>query len=148
MSRASTRITLARRPSGAPVPEDFATETVNLPEPAEGEVLVAVTHLSLDPYMRGRMEASGGYAASVDIGEVMVGQGVGRVVESRAAGLAEGDLVTGMTGWASHAVLKRAEVRFVPHRAVTDRQSRRADATASALWRGLHWQSPTTSPGA
>ena len=111
MSRASTRITLARRPSGAPVPEDFATETVDLPAPDEGEVLVAVTHLSLDPYMRGRMEASGGYATPVGIGEVMVGQGVGRVVESRADGLAEGDMVTGMTGWASHAVLKAAEAR-------------------------------------
>jgi hypothetical protein len=111
MSQTATRITLARRPSGAPVPEDFATETTALPRPAEGELLVAVTHLSLDPYMRGRMEASGGYAASVDLGQTMVGQGVGRVLESRAPGFAEGDLVTGMTGWASHAVLPATEAR-------------------------------------
>lgn len=105
------RIALARRPKGMPVPEDFSLETAPMPEMAPGNVLVEVTHLSLDPYMRGRMEAVGGYAASVDLGGTMVGQGVGRVLRSAADGFAEGDLVTGMTGWASHALLPAQDLR-------------------------------------
>ncbi|WP_136443051.1 NADP-dependent oxidoreductase [Pacificoceanicola onchidii] len=105
------RITLARRPVGQPVPEDFALQTGPVPDPGEGEVLIAVSHHSLDPYMRGRMDDAGSYAASVNLGETMVGQGVGTVLTSRADGLAAGDSVTGMTGWASHAVLKGGDLR-------------------------------------
>lgn len=105
------RVTLARRPKGMPVPEDFAIETVPLPQPQAGEVLVAVTHLSLDPYMRGRMDDAKSYAPSVGLGKVMTGQGVGRVVASNADGFAEGDMVTGMTGWASHAVMPGEQLR-------------------------------------
>ncbi|WP_425099798.1 NADP-dependent oxidoreductase [Tropicibacter sp. S64] len=105
------RITLARRPQGAPVPEDFALETGPVPEPAAGEVLVQVTHHSLDPYMRGRMDDAGSYAASVNLGETMIAQGVGTVLASKADGFAAGDSVTGMTGWASHAVLKAQDLR-------------------------------------
>ncbi|MGR3495707.1 NADP-dependent oxidoreductase [Citreimonas sp.] len=105
------RITLARRPKGMPVPDDFALETAPLPEPKAGEVLVSVTHLSLDPYMRGRMDDAKSYAPSVNLGEVMTGQGVGRVMASRADGFAEGDMVTGITGWTSHAVLPADQLR-------------------------------------
>lgn len=105
------RVTLARRPKGMPVPEDFAMESAPLPQPQAGEVLVAVTHLSLDPYMRGRMDDARSYAPSVGLGEVMTGQGVGRVVASNADGFAEGDMVTGMTGWASHAVMPGEQLR-------------------------------------
>lgn len=106
-----SRITLARRPNGAPVPEDFALDQGPVPEPQKGEVLLEVTHLSLDPYMRGRMDDVKSYAPSVDIGGTMTGQGVGRVISSNADGYAEGDVVTGMTGWASHAVLPAPELR-------------------------------------
>lgn len=106
-----SRITLARRPNGAPVPEDFAFETTNIPTPADGEVVLECTHLSLDPYMRGRMDDVKSYAPSVDIGGTMTGQGVGRVIVSKAPGFAEGDLVTGMTGWASHACLPASDIR-------------------------------------
>ena len=105
------RITLARRPSGAPVPEDFAMQTGPLPTPGKGDVLVKVTHLSLDPYMRGRMDDVKSYAPSVGLGETMTGQGVGRVLVSNAEGFVAGDTVTGITGWASHAVLNAGEVR-------------------------------------
>ncbi len=111
MSRKMQRIALARRPEGMPVPQDFSLETTPLPAPDEGEALIEVTHLSLDPYMRGRMDDAGSYAASVGLGETMVGQGVGRVLISRSAEFAEGDMVTGMTGWASHAVLAAANLR-------------------------------------
>ena len=114
MSSQMRRIALARRPAGLPEPADFALETGPLPEPAEGEVLVGTRHLSLDPYMRGRMNDGPSYAAPVEIGGTMTGQGTGRVMASRAPGFAEGDLVTGMTGWASHAVLKAADLRKLP----------------------------------
>lgn len=111
MSDTFSRIALARRPKGDPVPDDFALKTDPLPTPAKGEVLIEVTHLSLDPYMRGRMDDAKSYAASVEIGDTMTGQGVGRVLESKAEGFAEGDIVTGMTGWASHACLPGSDLR-------------------------------------
>lgn len=111
MSSQMQRIALARRPSGHPVPEDFALEHDPMPVPAENEVLIEVTHLSLDPYMRGRMDDAKSYAPSVQIGGTMTGQGVGRVVEAPGGPFKPGDMVTGMTGWASHAVLPQSEVR-------------------------------------
>lgn len=111
MSSQMQRIALARRPSGQPVPEDFALKQAPIPAPDEGEVLIEVTHLSLDPYMRGRMDDVKSYAPSVEIGGTMTGQGVGRVVEARGGTFSPGDMVTGMTGWASHAVLPATEVR-------------------------------------
>ncbi|MCR9108278.1 NADP-dependent oxidoreductase [Marivita sp. XM-24bin2] len=111
MSDTMSRITLARRPKGAPAPEDFKLETGPLPAPSDGEVLIEVTHLSLDPYMRGRMDDVKSYAPSVDLGGTMTGQGVGRVLASKADGFAEGDTVTGMTGWASHACLPGKDLR-------------------------------------
>ncbi|SNR46536.1 NADP-dependent oxidoreductase [Puniceibacterium sediminis] len=111
MTDTLTRIALARRPKGLPEPEDFSFETSALPEVSVGNVLVAVTHLSLDPYMRGRMDDVKSYAPSVEIGGTMTGQGVGRVIASKAEGFTEGDLVTGMTGWTSHAVLPATELR-------------------------------------
>ncbi|MCC1491668.1 NADP-dependent oxidoreductase [Cognatishimia sp. F0-27] len=109
-------ITLARRPNGDPVSEDFAFVEAAVPVPEEGEIVVACSHLSLDPYMRGRMDDVKSYAPSVEIGGIMTGQGVGRVIASRAEGFSEGDLVTGMTGWASHARLPGKEARALDDR--------------------------------
>lgn len=111
MSDTMSRITLARRPKGAPVQDDFKQVTESLPAPSEGQVLIAVSHLSLDPYMRGRMDDVKSYAPSVDLGGTMTGQGVGRVLASKAEGFAEGDIVTCMTGWASHACLPGSDLR-------------------------------------
>lgn len=105
------RIVLAARPKGLPKDTDFRLETGPAPDPDTGEVLIEVSHLSLDPYMRGRMDDVKSYAPSVGLGQVMTGQGVGRVLASRAAGFAEGDLVTGITGWTSHAVLPADQLR-------------------------------------
>lgn len=97
-------ITLASRPTGAPKPENFSLEAAPIPEPAQGEVLVRVHYMSLDPYMRGRMDDARSYAAPVPIGGTMEGGGVGEVLVSNADGFAAGDMVFGMFGWATHAV--------------------------------------------
>lgn len=93
------QITLARRPRGMPLPEDFALVTKETRAPREGEALVKALWLSIDPYMRGRMNEGKSYATPVKLGGVMGGGSVGRVVESRAEGLAAGDLVLGYGGW-------------------------------------------------
>ncbi|WP_216903309.1 NADP-dependent oxidoreductase [Nocardia alni] len=100
----STRIVLASRPTGTPEPENFRTETVELPAPGEGEALLETLYLSLDPYMRGRMSDAPSYSPPVAIGGTMVGATVSRVLESRDAAVRSGDIVLGYGGWQTHSV--------------------------------------------
>lgn len=100
----SQRIVLASRPDGEPGLENFRIEEMPLPELSEGEVLLKVLYLSLDPYMRGRMSAAKSYAAPVAIGAVMEGGTVAEVLSSRSDLLKPGDIVLGHVGWQSHAV--------------------------------------------
>ncbi len=93
------RIVLVRRPTGEPAPGDFRIEEVVVPEPGPGEVLVRTIWLSLDPYMRGRMNEGLSYAAPVPLGGVMQGECVGEVVESRHPDYAPGERLVGMFGW-------------------------------------------------
>lgn len=97
-------ITLASRPTGAPTADNFRLERSDIPDPGPGQVLVRVHYMSLDPYMRGRMDDAKSYAAPVPIGGTMEGGGVGEVIASNAAHYALGDMVFGMFGWATHAV--------------------------------------------
>jgi hypothetical protein len=97
--QANKCIVLASRPKGWVTEENFRLESAPLPKPAEGEVLVKNLWLSLDPYMRGRMDDVKSYVKGVDIGEVMVGQTVGEVVESRNEKLKKGDKVLTQLGW-------------------------------------------------
>ena len=105
------RIVLASRPQGAPKPDNFRLETTAMPQPGEGQIALKTLFLSLDPYMRGRMNDAASYAAPVGIGEVMTGEVVGRVTASQAAGFAEGDLVAGRTGWQEWAIGDAKSVR-------------------------------------
>ncbi|KQV33166.1 MULTISPECIES: NADP-dependent oxidoreductase [unclassified Rhizobium] len=98
------RITLARRPVGAPTPADFAIGHAEVPEPSEGQLLLQVLYLSLDPYMRGRMSAAKSYAEPVAIGAVMEGGTVARVLKSRHPDFADGDYVLSHSGWQSYAI--------------------------------------------
>lgn len=100
----STRIVLASRPHGEPTHDNFRTETVTLPAPADGQVLLQTLYLSLDPYMRGRMSDKESYAAPVEIGQTMVGGTVSRVLDSRDPRFAAGDIVLGYGGWQTHSV--------------------------------------------
>lgn len=103
MSNQMKQIVLASRPDGAPSPENFRLETADIPTAGEGEILVEVSHMSLDPYMRGRMDDAKSYAAPVPIGGKMEGGSVGRVLASNSPAFAEGDHVFGPFGWATHS---------------------------------------------
>ncbi|MEP3845585.1 MAG: NADP-dependent oxidoreductase [Paracoccaceae bacterium] len=114
MSNQLQKITLASRPVGSPVPENFSLETAAIPAPSEGEVLVRVHYMSLDPYMRGRMDDAKSYSAPVDIGGTMEAGGVGEVLASNDPNFAEGDMVVGMFGWTTHAVAPGNTLRKLP----------------------------------
>jgi len=100
------RVLLASRPTGWVSEANFRIEEAPLPVPGEGEVLVKNLWLSLDPYMRGRMSDAKSYVKGVDIGEVMVGQTVGEVVESNNPALKKGDKVLTQTGWQLYGTAK------------------------------------------
>ncbi|HJS34048.1 MAG TPA: NADP-dependent oxidoreductase [Pseudoxanthomonas sp.] len=100
----NTRIVLAARPHGEPTADDLRLEYAPLPEPGEGQVLLRNRYLSLDPYMRGRMNAGRSYAKPVEIGEVMDGGTVSEVIDSRHPDLQVGDMVLAHGGWQTHAV--------------------------------------------
>lgn len=107
------QVLLASRPQGSVREENFRIVETDLPRPADGEVLVRNLYLSLDPYMRMRMDAGKSYAPPVEVGEVMVGGGVGEVLESRDARLSKGDIVTGRLGWQMYAVAPGTGLRKV-----------------------------------
>ncbi|MBV8901696.1 MAG: NADP-dependent oxidoreductase [Verrucomicrobia bacterium] len=98
------RILLASRPSGEPSPENFRLVETEIPEPGPGQMLLRTIYLSLDPYMRGRMNAGPSYASPVEIGEVMVGQSVSEVVESDVPDYHPGDLVLAASGWQDYSL--------------------------------------------
>ena len=113
MTIESTQIRLAARPIGEPKPSDFETVTVPVPEPRDGQLLVRIRYLSLDPYMRGRMSDAKSYAALLNVGDVIIGGTVAEVVESRAEGFAPGDLVMAYAGWQTAAVVPAKHVRKI-----------------------------------
>lgn len=113
MTDQMTRIILARRPTGAPVDEDFKLDTCPIPEPGEGEVLVRVHYMSLDPYMRGRMDDAKSYATPVPLGGTMEGGSVGEVIASNHPDFAPGDFAFGMFGWATHGVQPGKMIRKI-----------------------------------
>ena len=104
MTNQMQRIALASRPEGSPKPENFRLETLDMPMPGKDEVLVKVLYMSLDPYMRGRMDDAKSYAAPVPIGGTMEGGAVGEVITSNSDRFAPGDIVFGMFGWATHGI--------------------------------------------
>ena len=107
----SLQVRFAKRPTGEPTAETFDIGEVELPALADGQILVRIIWLTLDPYMRGRMDDKRSYAQPQGIGEVMQGGTVGQVMESRNPKFAEGDFVLGMFGWQSHAVSDGTGVR-------------------------------------
>lgn len=107
------KFVLASRPKGAPTPENFELQTEELGSPSEGEIAVETLYLSVDPYMRGRMKDAKSYSKPFEIGGVITGGSVGRVIESRHERYKEGDIVLGGWGWQTHAILKGEEANPV-----------------------------------
>jgi NADPH-dependent curcumin reductase CurA len=105
MDAVNHQIRLAARPVGLPKPSDWSHTEEPVPEPGEGEVLVKILYLSLDPAMRGWMNEGRSYIAPVGIGDVMRALAAGRVVASNHPGLAVGDYVTGLLGVQEYAVV-------------------------------------------
>ena len=104
MAETNRQFRLASRPTGVPTRENFDLVETDVPEPGAGEVLVRTRYLSVDPYMRGRMDAGESYAEPWAVGEPMHAGVVGEVVESKHGRYGEGDVVTGNLHWADYAV--------------------------------------------
>lgn len=102
--KVNRRFVLASRPFGAPTEDNFRLETTPVPSPREGQVLLRAVYMSLDPYMRGRMSDAASYADPVQIGDVMVGSVVGRIIESRNPDFEVGEWVVAYSGWQDYAV--------------------------------------------
>ena len=98
------RIVLSERPNGLPDKNTLQFEETPVPQAGNGQMLLRTVYLSLDPYMRGRMNDSKSYAAPVGIGEVMTGQVVAEVVSSSVDGFSVGDHVLHGSGWQDYAV--------------------------------------------
>jgi len=104
MQKMNRQFVLAARPNGMPTAETFKMIETPVPELKDGEVLVRALYLSVDPYMRGRISGMKSYAAPVEIGQVMVGGGVAKVVESKNPEFKPGDAVDIYMGWQEYAV--------------------------------------------
>ena len=107
------QITLAARPVGYPKTSDFNLVETAMPTPGEGEVLVKSLYLSVDPYMRGRINQAKSYAANVQIGDVMVGGVIAEVAASKHADFEVGDIVNAHIGWQEYGVAKGDELRKI-----------------------------------
>jgi NADPH-dependent curcumin reductase CurA len=107
------QIVLASRPSGWPTEDNFALTETARPELSDGEIRVRNLFMSVDPYMRGRMNDMKSYVPSFRLGEPLEGGAIGEVIESRAPDLNKGDLVLHMLGWRDEAVLPARHARKV-----------------------------------
>ncbi len=113
MSDQMKRIVLASRPEGTPTPDNFRLEEGEVPKAGQDEILVRVHYMSLDPYMRGRMDDAKSYAKPVAIGDTMEGGSVGEVIASNSPDFAPGDFAFGPFGWATHGVANAKMCRKV-----------------------------------
>ena len=110
-TRTNRQVLLNAHPVGFPVDTDFKMVETPAPEPGAGELLIRTIYLSLDPYMRGRMNPGASYTKGVERGQLMTAQTVGQVVASRNDRFAEGDLVLSVNGWQEYAVSDGRGVR-------------------------------------
>ncbi|WP_428423840.1 NADP-dependent oxidoreductase [Methylibium sp.] len=122
MDPINQQILLVSRPEGEPTVDNFQLVETPLPDLGEGQVLVRHHYLSLDPYMRGRMNEGRSYAQPQPLGEVMIGGTAGEVIASRHPDFAVGDAVVGMGGWQQYqrvdanqrGVLKKVDTTHIP----------------------------------
>lgn len=108
------QVCLASRPSGWVTPENFSVREAEVGEPGDGEVLVRNLFMSVDPYMRGRMNDVKSYIPPFQLGEVLQAGVVGEVVSSQYDELSKGDYVTGMLGWENYSIADGRTLRKLP----------------------------------
>jgi NADPH-dependent curcumin reductase CurA len=113
LSARNSRITFARSPRGLPVPEDFGADIVDIPQPGEGQFLSRTLYLSLDPYYRNVMKNSQIYADRLSPGDVMIGETVAEIVESRHPDFKAGETVAVRNGWQQYALSNGVGVRRI-----------------------------------
>ncbi|KAF0124639.1 MAG: alcohol dehydrogenase zinc-binding domain-containing protein [Xanthobacteraceae bacterium] len=113
MPTTSRQVLLASRPRGEPTPENFSLVDTSLADPGPDQVLLQIRYLSLDPYMRGRMNDAKSYAAPVPVGGVMEGGTVAEVLLSNSDRFRAGDIVLSHSGWQSHAIADAKDLRKV-----------------------------------
>ncbi|QDO98208.1 NADP-dependent oxidoreductase [Ferrovibrio terrae] len=113
MAGKNTQVLMKQHPKGAVTEQDFEIVQRDIPKPGPDQVLVRNVYLSLDPYMRGRMDAVRSYAAHLNPGDMMGGGTVGLVIESNVEKLPVGTYVNGMLGWQEYAVAKANELRVL-----------------------------------
>ncbi|MCC6592883.1 MAG: NADP-dependent oxidoreductase [Xanthomonadales bacterium] len=127
MADLNTQIVMKRHPQGMVTEADFETVQRELPQLQEGQALVRNRYLSLDPYMRPRMDPLRSYVEPLKPGELMPGATVGEVIDSRSTQLPKGALVAAMLGWQTHGVVAEGTVR------VLDPKMSRPSAALSVL---------------
>ena len=128
---------LAARPQGEPVPTDFALAEVEVPDPGEGQVLVRNTFMSVDPYMRGRMNDVKSYVPPFQIGAPLDGGAVGEVIASTVDSHRVGDLVLHGYGWREHALGKAKAFRVLPPTATPSAHLGVLGMPGLTAWAGL-----------
>ena len=107
------KIILKQRPVGEPKKDDFELIQEEIQSPKESEVLLKTIYMSLDPYMRGRMNDAKSYAKAVEIGEEMEAGAVSQVIESNSANFKVGDFVEGRTGWQDNPTVNEKKLRKI-----------------------------------
>ena len=113
MSTTNRQVLFVSRPDGPPTAENFKLVDSPIPTPGDGEMLLRTIYLSLDPYMRGRMNTGRSYAKGAELGQPMVGGTIAQVVKSNIPAFSEGDFVVSSNGWQEYAVSNGAGVRKI-----------------------------------
>lgn len=110
----NTKIILRNRPNPTLTQDNFECIDADIAPLKNGQVLVLNQWLSLDPYVRGRMSERKSYAPSMALGDVVIGEGIGIVIDSQSDQFQAGDKVIGMLGWQTHALMNSAEIKLIP----------------------------------
>lgn len=113
MTLLNHQIHLAKRPTGLPDKTTFQFVEEKIGEPQAGQVLIKTLYVSVDPYMRGRMEDAESYVEPYQLHEVIAGGVIGEVIESASEHYEKGDVVTGMYGWQEYYIASEQEIRKV-----------------------------------
>ncbi|WP_394191108.1 NADP-dependent oxidoreductase [Paenisporosarcina quisquiliarum] len=115
MNPMQKQIILKNRPKGTPTHNDFEVVNVPIAQPDSGEVLIKTVYISVDPYLRGRMNDAKSYIPSFQLNEVLTSGVVGQIVESKSSFFEKGDVVLGALGWQEYSIANEKSVRKIDH---------------------------------